>query len=446
MMAKTKTLLTLALTAVLAGAVYFFLPPECPEPARRAAAIFVIAAIFWACEIIPLYATSLLVVVLEIGLLAGADAKAYGVYIRPFANPVIILFLGGFVLAKAFHKHRLDEWLAYRLIGKSHRSSYSLLLGFMAVTAFLSMWLSNTATAALIFVLIRPFLDKLSPDDAYRKALVFGIALAACYGGIATPVGSPPNAIAMALLAKQGVVIHFLDWMRMAFPFTVLLILMSSVIISKCFRSQQATLCFEMVCPPPLSGKAKGVLVVAGGTVVLWLTSAWHGIPEAAAALAAVTALSAFRLIEAKDIRQIEWDVLILMWGGLALGEGVESTGLAHWLVGLPIFSTEGLLLALAFAVVTVFTSTFMSNTATVNLLVPIVLSMPGEAKYPLALLIAVSSSLDFPLPMATPPMAIAYATGELKVSEILRAGIFVTAAANAILLAAVLIFARHFF
>jgi len=134
------------------------------------------------------------------------------------------------------------------------------------------------------------------------------------------------------------------------------------------------------------------------------------------------------------------------MWGGLALGEGVESTGLAQWIVGLPIFSVEGLLLALTFAALTVFTSTFMSNTATVNLLVPVVLSMPGEAKYPLAILIAVSSSLDFPLPMSTPPMAIAYATGELKVSEILKAGMFATLAANALLFCAVLIFAHQFF
>lgn len=350
------------------------------------------------------------------------------------------------MISKAFQKHRLDEWLAFRLIGRSHRSPYSLLLGFMAVTAFLSMWLSNTATAALIFALIRPFLGKLSPRDPYRKALVFGIALAATFGGIATPVGSPPNAIAIALLAKEGYVIHFLDWMKMALPLTIVLILSTSVIVSRCFHSEKESLFFEMETPPPLTSQAKGVLGIAAATAVLWLTSAWHGIPEAVVALAAVASLSAFRYVEAADIRRIEWDVLILMWGGLALGEGVESAGLAQWVVGLPIFAVQGLVLAFCFMAVTVFTSTFMSNTATVNLLIPVVLSFPGEEKYALALLIAVSSSLDFPLPMATPPMAIAYATGELKVSEMLKAGLFVTVAANGLLIAAVVIFARHLF
>ncbi|MBP9865275.1 MAG: DASS family sodium-coupled anion symporter [Candidatus Omnitrophica bacterium] len=434
------------LAVLLAFAAYFLLPADCPEPARRAAGIFIIAAIFWACEVIPLFATSLVVIVLEILLLSGPGLKTYTSFLTPLANPVIMLFLGGFVIARAFHKHRVDEWLAYHLIGGTRRSAYSLLLGFMGVTAFLSMWLSNTATAALIFALIRPFLDKLSPTDPYRKSLVFGVALAASFGGIATPVGTPPNAIAIALLAKHGYVIHFFDWMKMALPLTVLLILVTSVILSWCFRSENLSLSFDRETAPPFTMQAKGVLLIAVTTVLLWLTAAWHGIPEAAVALAAVAALGAFRYVEPSDMRRIEWDVLILMWGGLALGAGIESTGLAGWLIGLPIFASQGIVLAFTLVAVTVFTSTFMSNTATVNLLIPIVLSLPGEAKYALAILIAISSSLDFPLPMATPPMAMAYATGELKVSEMLRAGFLVTLAANAILFVGVFIFARRFF
>lgn len=440
---RFKTVIAAALAVLFAIAVYFLLPPDCPEQARRAAAIFIIAAIFWACELIPLYATSILVIVLEIFFLAGAREPDYTTYLKPFAHPVIMLFFGGFVIARALQKYRLDEMFAAKLVKPFGRSPYGVLLGFMSVTAFLSMWLSNTATAALMFALIGPVLAVIHPKDPFRKALIFGIAMAATFGGVATPVGTPPNALVIGLLAQKGYVIHFIDWMKLGVPLMILFVLAASVILHRSFIPAEKELHFELQPPSAFTPQAWGVLGIALVTVTLWLTSYWHHTPESIIALCAVAALAGSSLVTATDIRRIEWDMLILIWGGLALSTGIEVSGLAAWLVKLPIFSVHGLLLAAVFLIFTVALSTFMSNTAAVNIVVPLILALPTEARYAMAVLVAIGASLDVPLPMSTPPAAMAYGTGELKISEMLKVGLLITAMTNALLFGAVFVWAQ---
>src|SRR3989344_139922 len=294
-----------------AGAVYYFLPADCAEPARRMAAIFVIAALFWALEIIPLFATSIGIVLLQIFLLAGDHGipelgkYGYRVFFNPFASPIIMLFLGGFVLAQGFQRYNIDKNIAMRLLRLFGTRPYPFLLGLMIATAFLSMWISNTATAALMIMMIHPFLSDLKHEKKFTKAIVLAVAFAAGIGGIATPVSTPPNAIAIGMLEHQGIHINFFQWMKMAIPLEILLILFISVLLYVSFRPSQKNLALNLDLKHPLNHRAKWVLGIGVLTAGLWMTSAWHGIHESVVALVAVLLLTGSGLIGKAELKAV---------------------------------------------------------------------------------------------------------------------------------------------
>jgi sodium-dependent dicarboxylate transporter 2/3/5 len=313
-----------------------------------------------------------------------------------------------------------------------------MLLSFMAATAFLGMWISNTATSALMLAVLLPILGSLDAGDPFRKALVLGIPFAARIGGITTPVGSPTNALALGLLAERGIHVNFLTWMSATLPLAVLLLLMTSGILYILFPPRQAAVPCSMEPTRPFDRDARLVLFIGAATAGLWLTSPWHRMPEYLTALLCAGVLAAMRLITVEDLKKIDWDILILMWGGLALGEGMMITGLADWAMTLPVYPHEKWLLYLAVCLVTVLLSTFMSNTATVNLLIPVALSIPAGDASMLAVLVALAASFDLGLPISTPPMAMAYGTKELSISDMLKAGTVFALVANVLLLAGV--------
>ncbi len=423
-----KRAVAAGISLAFAVLIYFLLPAECPEPAKRAASVFILAAFFWGFEIIPLYATSILVVLLFSFLLGPADR-----FFKPFSHPVIILFFGGFVLARAFHKYEVDRWIAARLVRAFGSGSFRILLGMMTTTALLSMWISNTATAAIMLTMARPLFLDLNKSDKFRKALVLAIAFAANIGGIATPVGTPPNAIALGILANRGIHIPFVGWMMVCLPLAVLLVGFTSVMIYKLFPPQIKTLRLQIESGK-LTKKAYAVAGIGLFTVLLWLTSAWHKTPESLVALLAAGLLACTGLFDREDVKQIEWDVLILMWGGLALGDGIEASGLAKWIVSLPLFAQQGFGLLLMLCLASVFLSTFMSNTAAVNLLAPIAAGLSGDPAV-LVVLVALSSSFDIALPISTPPMTMAYGTREITVGDMLKVGILFTLVSNVLIL-----------
>ena len=425
------------IAALFAFVVYLILPSECPEAARRMAFIFILAALFWAFEIIPLFATSLLVVLLESVLLTvGIQEKVpYTSFLVPLSNPVIVLFLGGFVLARAFQKYKIDHWLVADTLRFFGSKPYFVLLGFMVVTAFLGMWISNTATTALMLPMIYPLLRHLDAKDNFKKALVLAVPFAARIGGITTPVGTPTNAIAIGLLAESGISIHFLSWTLITLPLAVILLFSTSVILYRLFPPEKKELVYSIEKVGSLDLKAKLVVVVASLTALLWLSAAWLHIPEAVTALLSISLLTGLKLIDADDLKKIDWDILLLMWGGLALGEGMEKSGLATWVTGLPILPHLEWQIYLMVCLISVFLSTFISNTATVNLLVPIALSMPVGDPALLAVIVALAASFDVALPTATPPMAMAYGTREISIKDMLKAGIIFAVLANGLLL-----------
>ncbi len=434
---KQRQMGVVIMAALLALVVYLILPSECPEAARRMAFIFTLAALFWALEIIPLFATSLLVVLLESFLLTnGIQEKVpYTSFLVPLSNPVIVLFLGGFVLARAFQKYKIDHWLVSDLLHFFGSRPYFVLLGFMVATAFLGMWISNTATTALMLPMIYPLLRHLGAKDNFKKALVLAIPFAARIGGITTPIGTPTNAIAIGLLQESGISVHFLSWTLITFPLAVALLLSTSFILYRLFPPATNELTYSIEKAESFDSKSKAVLSIACLTAFLWLSAAWLRIPEAVTALLSISLLTGLKLIDTDDIKKIDWDILLLMWGGLALGEGMVKSGLATWVTSLPILPHIEWQIYLIVCLVTVFLSTFISNTATVNLLIPIALSMPVGDPALLAAIVALAASFDVALPTATPPMAMAYGTREISIKDMLKAGIIFAILANGLLL-----------
>lgn len=421
------------LTLLCALATYFFLPADLSEPARRMGFIFVVAAFFWALEIVPLYATSLIVVLLEILLLARPggvlqmDKGGYEIFLLPFGSPIIMLFFGGLTLAMTLRKYRIDNLIATKLLKMFGKSPYFIMLGFMLATAFLSMWMSNTATTAMMIAMVLPLLKQIKETSPFRTALILSIPFAANIGGIATPVGTPPNAIAIGILADSGVYLNFTSWMVMALPLAAILLVATSFLLILVYPPQAKELNLVLEKVEGFDRKAVMVGVFATSTVVLWLTSSFHKIPSAVIALIAVGLFFTFKLIDREDLKKIDWDVLVLMWGGLALGKGLDVTGLTNWIVALPFFQQQGLLLVIIFGLLAVVLSTFMSNTATSNLLIPIVMVIPGENNVLLAIVVALSCSFAMALPISTPPNAIAFSTNMIKTKDMMKMGAIIS-------------------
>ena len=421
-------ILSLALSAL----VYFLLPDECSEAGKRAASIFVIAALFWALEVIPLYATSIVVVVLLILFLStpinliGADPNDYQIFLLPFSSPVIMLFFCGFVLAQAVKKHGIDKMIASKLFSLFGSKPVSILYGLMFIAAILSMWISNTATAAMMTAMVFPLLTSLDKDDQFKKGIVLAIAFGANIGGIGTPIGTPPNAIALGILRDNGYFIDFLTWMKMAIPLAFLLLLIAGLILYFMFYPKRQTVTLKIEKNITLSKHGKLVIIIGLITIVLWLTSVFHHIPESVVALMSVAALTGFKIINHADLKKIEWDILVLMWGGLALGKGIEVSGLTDWIFQLSLFEYEGVILVAVFCLLGVLMSMTMSNTATASLLLPIAISIPTGNHLFLAITVTLACSLAMALPISTPPNAIAFATESITSKDMFKSGIIV--------------------
>ncbi len=406
--------------------LYFLLPNTIPEAGKRVTVIFLFAIFFWGLEIIPLYATSLVVVLLlTFALTAPVDliGKGYRFFFIPFSSPVIILFLGGLTLAAAAKRHAVDFFLMEKMLDRLGHRPYPLLLGFLFTTAFFSMWLSNTAATAMMLLLIKPILEKIDTKDPLRKSLVLAVAFGANIGGIGTPIGTPPNAIAMGILRDYGIKLDFVDWMIIAVPLAIVLLLITAGIIMLLFPTKIKQVPYALGRHDKLTKQGKGVCVVALLMIVLWLTEPWLHLPEALVALLGVGLFATFRLITIEEIRSLPWDVLILMWGGLALGEGVQASGIVDTFIHAPLLSQSNLILLILFGLISVGLTSFISNTATANLLLPIAISISPT----LALVVAFSCSFAFALPISTPPNALAYSTGYISVKDIFKPGAIIS-------------------
>lgn len=430
-----RFLFWLLIAVILIITIGHYAPLEQLTQAQSAAlGILLIAALLWITEMIPLFVTSLLVLFLAIVWLTPllpdkAPAISSDLFLSPFFSDIIVLFLGGFVLSAALRKQRLDESLGRWILARSGSSLSMLTFGVMSVTAFLSMWLSNTATAAMMLTMVTPIAERLDPISAWRKGLILAVPIAANIGGIGTPIGSPPNAIALKYMASEGIVPSFSSWMLIGFPGVVALLglawLVLRILCGKPPTYQQAP------TPETFFIKSKSsfiVLTTIVVTIVGWMTAGLHGYSTGTVALLPILIFFGSGVLTTKELRSLPWDVLILMGGGLCLGIVLDASGLARWLVdSLPVAGLSSYQLMIVFGTTALLLSSVMSNTAAANLVMPVVLGLNAEPLEPLFLAAAFACSVAMPLPVSTPPNAIAFAAGTLSVSDMLRAGGTVT-------------------
>lgn len=455
--------LSIGAIVLTAFAAYWLVQPIVPERAARALSILIIAAGFWATEALPLFATAFVVIGLEITLLASEGGLAdqltallavLGVsgpapsdapvvdaaqFLAPFAQDIVILFLSGFLLSSAMSTHGVDRFLATRLLRPFAKSSRHLLYGLLGLSAFFSMWMSNTATAAMMLSLLSPLIADRPRGDSLAQCLVLAIAFGSNIGGLATPIGTPPNAIAFGALNAAGYGLTFLSWMVVAVPLTVVLLAVSGVILDRWFRPALEARAVVLLDATDAAITWQGgvTLSVLAITVGLWLTSGFHGVGPGAVGLLAVAALSAARVLGSHDVNTIDWSVLILMWGGLSLSVALEVSGLTAVLADGDISRLTGgvWVAAVATVVMAVALSTVMSNTAAAALLVPMALALSLPSSEQVAMLAALACSVAMALPVSTPPNAVAYATGRVELATMRRLGSVVTLACVGVML-----------
>ena len=434
--------------ACLAAAAIGAFVPELPglQPAGRwALFILLLAAGLWVTEAIPAFAVGLLVISLEIAILGrvggpwAQDADDWKVFIEPWGSPLIWLFFGGFVLARGIQASGLDRWFSLSVLRRFGTAPASVLLGAMSVTFVFSMFASNTATAAMMVAVLGPGLLR-DDDPRFGKAMLLGVAFAANIGGMATLIGTPPNAIAAGALADRAS-IGFGRWMTLGFPPALVLLLLAWVFLRRRYPSNRRS-----IDVAGLSTDADGsimprwrrVVVVLGifSTIGLWLTEPLHGASPPVVAFVPLALFTVSGVLRTNDVRALEWDVLLLLAGGLALGVGVDRTGLADWLVTqLPIDAAGPLTIAAILAMATAVLSNFMSNTATANIVIPIGIALAPGAEAAVAVPIALAASAAMALPVSTPPNAIAFARGSLASRDFLVGGTLIGLTGTALVL-----------
>lgn len=413
------------------------------SPANRMLAIFGAAVVLWITEAIPLAATSVFVIIAQIllisdeaivGLPGDFTPPGYESIFATLAHPVLMLFLGGFVLASAATKYGLDRNLAGVMLRPFGSSPRAIIAGLMAITALLSMFVSNTATTAAMMAVVLPVAARLDEADRLRIALVLSVPVAANIGGIGTPVGSPPNAIVLGRLAEQGEAIDFLQWMLMAVPVAVVVLVVAWVFLVRMYRSSTTSVELHIGGEFDRSRLAIILYVTFGLTVVGWMTEPFHGVPSAIVGFVPVVVLLSTRVFSVDDLRRLNWHILWLVGGGIALGNGVADTDLDSWFIDrLDWGSMSTVVFAFALALLALVLSTIISNSATANLIAPIGIGIAVSGVVDIdpllaGLIIAMACSMAMALPVSTPPNAVAYASGQIETKDLALVGVAVGA------------------
>ena len=435
--------------------VSFFGLDDLTVTQQRVIALFAFAALMWIFEIIPNWTTSLRVIVISLltvsnkGLGFLCDPK-FGILVNykeimaAFADPVIMLFLGGFVLAIMAEKYGLDVTMGRALLGIFGTKPKTVLLGFLIVIAVFSMFMSNTAIAAMMLALLYPVLSTLPPDDKGKIGLALSIPVAANIGGIGTPIGTPPNATAVRFLADANAEISFMDWMIHMVPLVIIMIFIAWLLLQWFFPFKATKLDLRI----PKNKKEKNwkstvVWVTFIGTILLWMTESLTGINSNIVALIPLGVLTACGIFTKEDIKEINWSVLWLVAGGFALGTCIHGTGLAKVLIeSIPFGSMSVVLVLVVAGLVCYFLSNFIRNSATAALLIPILIVVAEGMANPAAannaeflalggsktliVFIASCASIAMLFPISTPPNAIASSTGLVETKDMAKVGIVI--------------------
>lgn len=420
-----------------------------PNGSGAALALLGAVVVLWVTEAVPLFVTSLAIPVLLV--IAGAgDAKAA---LAPFFDPVIVLFFGGFLMAEAMRRTGLDHLAAISIVARAGRSPVTLFLAMIGVSAFLSMWMSNTAAATICLPIALAVTEPLR-SIGYRRAVVLGIAYAATVGGVGSAIGTPANPLAIKFLGDfVGRDFTFVEWFAVGLPMMLTFLpIMAAWLWWRMRAKPDATLFAEArrVARDELVDAGRPtrdqviVLVVFGGVVAAWLTESWHGLDTGIVALAGAVMLALLGKVLPEDLGRISWASLLTFGGGLTLGLFLLSSGTSDWiatrlggLADIPPPLAIGVI-----ATVTLGLTMVASNTATAAMLIPLAIplaAITGVDPVTLVLVVAIASSIDFALVIGTPPTLLAYSTRLFTPAQIFRVGIFLDLA-GILLLSAVVV------
>jgi sodium-dependent dicarboxylate transporter 2/3/5 len=437
-------------------------PADLPLPAWRTAGLALMMAIWWSSEPVPIGVTALLpLMVLPLAGVADMATAA-----APYANPLVFLFMGGFLLAAGVRRWNLHKRLAQAVVRAIGSEPRSLVLAFMATSAFLSMWVSNTAAVVLMLPIAVSLITAvdgmhLETGDARRfaLALLLGTAYAASIGGVGTLIGTPPNALLAGYLRQRhGIDLSFAAWSAVAVPFVLLFLPLAWLILTRLvFPMSSASvvalkrtgLALRMADSGPMTRAEQRVGLVFALAASLWIArpmlnriSGLEGLSDPGIALLCA---SAFFLLPSgnpserrflmtwREAQEIPWEVLILFGGGLSLAAAIDASGLAAWIGRefVDLGALHPLVFLLALTAMVVVLTELASNTATVATLLPIAATIAAESGMELVAVsaaIAMGASCAFMLPVATPPNALVFATGHVRVAAMVRAGLLMNA------------------
>ncbi len=419
---------------------------------QRVIAIFVMAVMLWLTEAIPAWATSVVIIFVLLffvsdsafAVMQGSEGEYgklldYQGVMACFADPTIILFLGGFVLAIAATKSGLDVMMAKTLMAPFGKRSEFVLLGFMLITGIFSMFISNTATAAMMLTFLTPVFKSLPANGKGRIALTMAIPIGANLGGMGTPIGTPPNAFAYKVLndpAGLNLGIGFGDWMVIMGPMVLIMLICAWFIIRKMFPFSQKTIELKIEGSTNHNWRTAVVGATFFLTIILWVFGKQLGINANTVAMLPIAVFAFTGVITANDLKDIDWAVIWMVAGGFALGLAMNGTGLAENAVNsIPFSEFDPLVIMVVSGLVCFILSNFISNTATAALLIPILTVVCSGMGDKLAEIggtetiligVAVAASCAMSLPISTPPNAIAYSTGLIQQTDMVKAGLTV--------------------
>jgi len=427
------------LMIILAFIAYQYTENDFQESERKGLVVLIIAAGLWTTEAVPLVATSMLIPIMQ----ALLGVQSFKGALSPFFDTVVMLLLGGFLLAVAVSKHDLDEYFAYKILSKINADARIVVLVFMLTTGFLSMWISNTASAALMLTIALKLTEEMKENNEYLpKIMVLGVAYSATAGGLSTLVGTTTCAMAAGSLKDIiGYDLSFSSWIAYGFPIAILMIFIIWATLLAIFPVKKGKLPKMQYKNEELNTQQKMTLGLFFLAILLWLTSklpepislilGWSGHGQSSSIIAGIIAVSLLisGILDEKDIPKANWNSLLLIGGGLSLGKSMEISGLANTISNYLYNYTRGQSEIVIISLVVAFglgISIIASNTASAGLFLPIAIGLGNSTNVSpiiLAIVVGISTSLDFMLPVGTPPNAIAYSTGKVTMREMIKAG-----------------------
>jgi len=405
-----------------------------PDGSAAVLGLLGVVVVLWVTEAVPLFVTSLAIPVVLVvsGVGTANDALA------PFFHPIIALFFAGFLMAEAMRRTGLDHLAAISLVARAGRSPLTLFVAMIAVSAFMSFWMSNTAAVAVLLPIALAVTEPLQ-SIGYRKAIVLAIAYAATIGGVGSAIGTPANPLAIQFLRDfVGRDISFVEWFAVGLPMVVTFLPLMGAYLWWRMRARPAAERFSQArevarAELAVAGRPNRdqlvVLLVFAGVVALWLTETFHGIQTGIVALGGAVVLALLGKVLPEDLGRISWASLLTFGGGLTLGFFLLETGTSDWIAtrldglsAIPAPIAVGLV-----ATVTLALTTVASNTATAAMLVPLAIPLAGLTGVDpvlMVLVVAIASSVDFALVIGTPPTLLAYSTRLYTPGQIFRVGI----------------------